>query len=63
MGANLNSLSRFFETLGNRHIKSRIMATLENGDIFSSYYFSYVRSYKAALRQLILTFLKANKRN
>ena len=39
------------------------MVTLENGDIFSSYYFSYVRSYKVALRQLILTFLKANKRN
>ena len=31
-------------------MKSRIMATFENCEIFSTYYFSHVRGYKAALR-------------
>ena len=31
-------------------MKSRIVAIFENCEIFSTYYFAYVRDYKAALR-------------
>ena len=51
MGPCLNSLSlNFPNTWWNDHIKLRIMATFENCKIFSTYYFSNVRGYKAALK-------------
>ena len=42
-------VSFFRKTPSNQNIKSSKVATLENCEIFSDYYFSYVRDYKATL--------------
>ena len=46
MGPSLNSLSRFSENLR----KSSYKIEEKNCEIFFTYYFSYVRDYKAVLR-------------
>ena len=47
-GSSLNSLPRFSENLYH-YVLSEIVITFENGEIFFTYYFSYVRDYKAVL--------------
>ena len=53
-------MSRFSENL-RKSLKSRILATFENCEIFSTYYFSYVWSYKAALGVAISFYFTQTK--
>ena len=50
MGPSLNSLSRFFENLRKSSYKIENSGNLRNCEIFFTYYFFYVRGYKATLR-------------
>ena len=49
-GSELKFFVSIFRKLNQiNNIKSRKVATFENCEIFSNYYFSYVRDYKATL--------------